>query len=91
MSDPQVDAETGLPYPKLQVYVASEVPFLVRQAAQQAGFPHSTLWVRDRLARLLAEELGESYDELMESMPPSWSQRPGFIKKKTGVQSGTGG
>jgi hypothetical protein len=91
-----LDPDTGLPYPKLQVYVASEVPYLIRQAAEQAGYRHMTLWVRDRLARALADELDdEDYDEIMANMPAGWEQRPGYCKpslpNKPGVHSGTGG
>lgn len=78
------DPDTGLPYPKLQVYVAPQVPYLVHLASTSAGYRHATLWLRDRLARLLDEELAghedhESYAELMADMPPGWRDRPGFI------------
>lgn len=66
-------------YHKLQVTVAAEIPFLIREAATQAGFRHASLWVRDRLARLLAEELGEDYDEIMANMPTPWEKNPGGV------------
>jgi hypothetical protein len=91
-----VDPDTGLPYPKLQVYVATELPYLIRQAAEAAGHRHMTLWLRDRIVRAICEELpNEDFDEIMANMPPSWNERPGYCKPslpdKAGVQSGTGG
>lgn len=87
MSSGPIDIKTGVPYPKLQSYVAMEVPYLVRQAAEKAGMAHSTLWVRDRIARALAEELDDvDYDEVMAAMPPTWAQRPGaVVLSKPGV------
>lgn len=71
--------ETGLPYPKIGVYVAAEVPYLLAQASERAGFRHSTLWLRDRIARALAAELDVDYDQLMVEMPPSWETSPGAV------------
>lgn len=74
---------SDLPSTKLQVFVAPCIPYLVRQAANKAGFEFSAQWVRERLARLLADELGEDYDEIMADMPVSWRERPGAVKLKS--------
>lgn len=93
--------EDGLRYPKLQTWVGFPVPSLVKEAADLAGYEYGSLWVRDRIARCLAAELADTedamtYEEIMESMPPSRDERPGFIKRssqpgKSSVQSGIGG
>ena len=94
------DEETGLRYPKLQTWVAFEVPYLIRAASDRAGFEYGSLWVRDRIARALAEELAgtedaTTYEEIMAAMPPSRDERPGFIRRthaqSSGVHSRAGG
>lgn len=67
------------PLTKIQFEVGPSFPFLVRQAANKAGFEFSALWLRERLCRLLADELGEDYDELMAEMPVSWRDNPGAV------------
>lgn len=89
--------DDGLRYPKLQTWVGFPVPFLIHEAAQLAGFEYDSLWIRDRVARLLAEELAGTedaltYEEILATMPPSKRERPGFIKPgKPGVHIGMSG
>jgi len=72
---------------------------MVKRAATQAGYRHGTLWLRDRIARMLAYELGEDYDAIMAGMPKSWEDNPGAARiehvsdqaAKSGVQEGQAG
>ena len=92
--------EDGFRYPKLQCWVGFEIPYLIAAATKRAGYEYGSLWIRDRIARALAEELAgtddaTTYEEIMAAMPPSRDERPGFIRRsaagKASVQSGASG
>lgn len=66
------------------------LPYLLNEAATRAGLPNRTAWLRDRISRLLADEVPDecTYEELMADMPPTWEQNPGAVKLKSAESAG---
>lgn len=73
-------ARYGVDYAIMRTHVSLETPYLVNLAAKKAGFGSMSEWWRDRLATLLAEELGEDRDALLAEMPKSWRENPGAVR-----------
>ena len=55
-----------------------DLPALIRQAATQAGFKHSSDWARHHLVGALALELNLNASEILDRQP-SWGEGKGAV------------